>query len=71
MISHLILVEQPAQKEEIGMTVYLGNENYSKVQIELYRYDGSVCLAAVDGKPVSLIKRSQALDLIEAAFNSQ
>ena len=34
--------------------------------IALYRYDGEQCLAVVDGKPVSLIPRSYAVDLIEA-----
>lgn len=57
--------ERPTQQEEIGMTIYLDNENYPKVQIELYRYNGSLCLAAVDGKPVSLIGRSDVVALIE------
>ena len=58
--------EQPTQKEEISLTVYLDNENYPKVQIKLYQYDGTHCLAVVDGKPVSLINRSNVVDLIEA-----
>lgn len=32
----------------------------------LYRYDGSLCLAEVDGNPVSLVERSHVVDLIEA-----
>ncbi len=31
--------EQPAEKEEIGLTVHLDNENFPQVQIKLYRYD--------------------------------
>lgn len=58
--------EQPSQKEEISLTVYLDNENYPKVSITLYRYDGSSCLAVVDGTPVALVERSQVVDLIEA-----
>lgn len=58
--------EQPAQKEEISLTVYLQNENFPKILVELYRYDGEHCLAMVDGEPVSLVKRSAAVDLIEA-----
>jgi len=58
--------EQPAQKEEISLTVHLDNENFPEVQIKLYRYDGSYCLAVVDGEPVSLVKRSNVVDLIEA-----
>ncbi|MDO4333593.1 MAG: DUF4340 domain-containing protein [Eubacteriales bacterium] len=58
--------EQPALQEEISLTVYLNNENYPKILIELYRYDGTSCLAMVDGEPVCLISRTQAVDLIEA-----
>lgn len=58
--------EQPSQKEEIGLTVLLDNENYPEVRIELHRYDGAHCLAVVDGEPVSLVNRSDVVDLIEA-----
>ena len=58
--------EQATQKKEISLTVYLDNENYPEIQIELYRYDGTYCLAVVDGKPVSLVERSYVVDLIEA-----
>ncbi len=58
--------EKPTEKEEISLTVYLDNENYPKILIELYRYDGSYCLAMVDGEPVSLVKRSSVVDLVEA-----
>lgn len=58
--------ESPEKKEEISLTVYLDNENYPKILVELYRYDGDTCLAMVDGEPVSFVKRSAAVDLIEA-----
>ena len=58
--------ETPSQKEEIALTIYLDNEVHTQVQIELYRYDGEQCLALVDGQPVSLVPRSQVVDLIEA-----
>ena len=58
--------EKAGDKEEIRLTVYLDNENFPKVQIELYRYNGSDCLAVVDGKPVSLVSRSSVMDLVEA-----
>ena len=58
--------EQPSQKEEIGLTIHLGNENFPQVQIKLYRYDGSRCLAVVDGESVSLVERKAVVDLIEA-----
>ena len=40
-----------------------------KFRFKLYRYDGSHCLAVVDGAPVSLVTRtSSAVDLIEAVM---
>lgn len=58
--------EPPAQKEEIGLTIHLDNENVPQVQIKLYRYDGSRCLAAADGKSVSLVERAAVVGLVEA-----
>lgn len=58
--------ETPTQKEEITLTLYLDNENDPQISIKLYRYDGTYCLAAVDGQPVSLVERAAAVDLIEA-----
>jgi len=60
--------EEPAQKEEISLTVSLNHENNPKISVELYRYDGNTCLAVVDGEPVSLVRRSAAVDLIEAVY---
>jgi len=58
--------EAPSGKEEIALTVHLDNENQPKVEIQLYRYDGESCLAVVDGKSVSLVKRANVVDLMEA-----
>ena len=58
--------ERPDQKEEISLTVHLDNENFPQVAIKLYRYDGSHCLAVVDGESVSLVDRTAVVDLIEA-----
>ena len=58
--------ETADQKEDISLTVYLDNENFSQVTIQLYRYDGSLCLAVVDGESVSLVSRSSVMDLVEA-----
>ena len=51
--------------QEIALTVYLDDENFPQVEIELYRYDGSHCLAVVDGTSVSLIPRADAMELVE------
>ena len=58
--------ERPSQKEEIGLTMHLDKENFPQVEIKLYRYDGSRCLAVVDGESVSLVERTAVVDLIEA-----
>lgn len=57
--------EAPTEKEEISFTVYLNNENYPEITVQLYRYDGENCLAVVDGKTISKVPRSQVVDLIE------
>lgn len=58
--------EQPEQKEEIGLVLYLDNEDFPEIAISLYRYDGDKCLAVVNGEPVSLVRRSDVVELIEA-----
>lgn len=58
--------EKPTAKEEIRLTLSLENENFPKVEIVLYRYDGTTCLAVVDGESVSLVSRSAVMDLVEA-----
>lgn len=58
--------ESPTQKKEIDLTVHLDNENFPEVKIELYRYDGTSCLAVVDGTPVALVSRASVVELIEA-----
>lgn len=46
--------------------MYLENENYPQVKVELYRCDGTNCLAVVDGETLGLVSRSSVVDLIEA-----
>ena len=42
------------------------DENFSQVEIVFYRYDGSNCLATVDGDSFALVSRSSVVDLMEA-----
>ena len=56
----------PTGQEEISLTVHLDNEDFPTFTMTLYRYDGTSCIAAVDGKPVAFVPRSQTVDLIEA-----
>lgn len=58
--------EAATGKKEISLTVTLDLENTPSVQMEFYQYDGSYCLAVVDGEPVSLVARSSVVDLVEA-----
>lgn len=58
--------ETPTGQEEISLTVYLDNEDFPTFTLTLYRLDGTNCIAAVDGKTVALVSRSQTVDLIEA-----
>ncbi|MCM1127071.1 MAG: DUF4340 domain-containing protein [Lachnospiraceae bacterium] len=57
--------ETPTEKEEISFTVYLDNENYPEVHIQLYRYDGNSCIAVVDGESVAFVERAKVIDLVE------
>ncbi len=58
--------ETPAQKQEIGLTIYLDNEQTPEVRIRLYRYDGTRCLASVDGESTALVDRDAVVQLMEA-----
>ena len=59
-------VEAPTGQEEISVTLHLENETYPIWKLVLYRYDGTNCIASVDGKPTALVSRSQMVALTEA-----
>ena len=44
------------------------NENYPQIHVELYRYDGSKCIAVVDGETIAMVSRSSVVDLMEAVY---
>lgn len=58
--------EKPTGRKEIGLTVHLDRETRPTVQLDLYRQDGTHCLATVDGEPLALVSRGDVVDLIEA-----
>ena len=64
-VPRVILVDS-SMKEEIRMTVHLDNENFPQIETVFYRYDGTNCLATVDGEPFAYITRDKVVDLIEA-----
>lgn len=58
--------EAPSGQKEISLTVHLDNGDFPSFTLTLYRYDGTNCIAVVDGKSVALVSRSQTVDLVEA-----
>ena len=58
--------KQPDGKEELRLTVHLDSESFPTVELVLYRYDGSYCLATVDGTPTAYVDRSSVMALVEA-----
>lgn len=58
--------EKPSGRKEISLTLHLDHETYPTWEIVLYRYDGSDCIATVNGRPFALISRSDAVELIES-----
>lgn len=58
--------ERPAGQQEISLVVYLDNETFPQVEVTLYRYDGALCLAEVDGASICLVDRSDVVNLMEA-----
>lgn len=52
--------------QELGLMLHLNLEGNPQVQVSLYRYDGSYCSAAVDGKPVGLVARDKVVNAAEA-----
>ena len=58
--------EEATGQQEISLTLHLDNEDYPELTITLYRYDGTTCLAVVDGTSVAYIPRSEAVELMEA-----
>ena len=58
--------EKATGQLEASLTLHLGNEGHPEVMISLYRYNGSSCLAAIDGKSVAYVLRSEVVELMEA-----
>ncbi len=58
--------EAPSGKEEISLTLHLNDAHFPEATAAFYRYDGTNCLAVVDGAPVALVARSYVVDLMEA-----
>lgn len=61
--------EEPAlsnNKSELKLTFYRNTEDYSKVELSFYQYDGSWCISVLNGEEVNYTERSAVVDLKEA-----
>ena len=58
--------EAAGGKEEISLKIYIDNENFPEIDMTLYRYDGTDCIAVLNGETVACVTRAQTVDLIEA-----
>ncbi len=58
--------EATINQEEISLTIHLDNEDFPTLTLTFYRYDGTNCVAYVDGKVSAYVARSEVVDLIEA-----
>lgn len=60
--------EAATGKEELRVTLRLDNATRESLSIALYRHDGEVCLAEVDGESTAFITRAQMSKLKEAIY---
>lgn len=53
-------------EQEVRITLNLTDKNFPQTEIVFYRYDGTNCLATIDGESFALVLRSSVVDFIEA-----
>lgn len=61
--------EEPSlssNKVELAFTFHRNTEEYSTVELEFYQYDGSWCIAVLNGEEINYTDRTSAVDLKEA-----
>ena len=61
--------EEPAlsnNKTELSLTFHRNTEEYSTVEVVFYQYNGSYCIAALNGDELNYVDRSAVVDLKEA-----
>ncbi len=64
--AHSFTTEEPSGRLEIALTLRLSDEAHPTLTLELYRLDGSLCTAKVNGETVAAVSRSTVVTLIEA-----
>ena len=61
--------EEPAlsnNKTELSLTFHRNTEEYSTVEVVFYQYNGSYCIAALNGDELNYVDRSAVVNLKEA-----
>ena len=58
--------DETGGKQEIAVTLHLDNADFPQTEITLYRHNGTLCVAKVDGEVISLVSRSTVLQLVQA-----
>ena len=53
-------------KEELTLTFHRGTEAYETVELVFYQYNGSYCVAVLDGAELGCVTRESVVDLKEA-----
>lgn len=58
--------ELKSNKEELKLTFHRNTEKYSTVELTFYQYDGSWCIAVLDGDEMNYTDRASVVDFKEA-----
>ncbi len=55
---------------ELSLTIYLDNDDYPQISVDIYQYDGDSSLVVMDGETLGYMKRSRMVDLREAVTSA-
>ncbi len=58
--------EEPEKKAELSLLIHLDSETSPELRMVFYRYNGTDCIAEIQGETVSFTPRGPVIDLIEA-----
>ena len=66
MIGIAYFVFDYKNKTELSLTFHRNTEEYSEVEVVFYQYNGSYCIASLNGDELNYVERSAVVDLKEA-----
>ena len=58
--------ETPERSEELSIVIHQQNEAYPELELVIYQYDSSVCLAVLNGDTVTYVDRAAAVAVTDA-----